>query len=348
MIALLALVVSWLWRDKGGGAPAPGRRASPPNTNDAVRWARAAPIEVRIRGAADADFIGLCAQGEDRSHVAVCAFHGTTFQLLWRTKPLIGPEHFPQVTLGVVASRAVAIDGTGILHVYDLRDGAELHQKMVGERARYVCPPVESPNKLWILLADGKGLLLDPDSMQSHPADQPPSCLEWYCAHDERQIIGGPEVCHKLAEPPLVEGFSPLRVMVEGTLAVAEGHRSPGTTAPMLIGYSREGPGPATPSWQRAVSPAGPLDEGGSDLRSARLAGGRIITTYKDRARRGHIIMIDARSGNTLWNASSPRGDLTVTPSRAYLMLGDGLLVRDAATGRALGRVGEEEFDDLD
>jgi hypothetical protein len=94
------------------------------------------------------------------------------------------------------------------------------------------------------------------------------------------------------------------------------------------------------------VRPVGPDDGLGAvgAAKFVQLTAGRAVALYEDARGGAHIVAIAAASGGTLWDVPARDTlEMTLSPTRLYVGRSGQLDVRDAATGRLLGTLGNTD-----
>jgi outer membrane protein assembly factor BamB len=306
---------------------------------DAVWW-ESAPVEVDVNADSVADFVALCTDPRPQAPPRVCAADGATFGVLWRSEPLVDVGDTHMVQFGLAGDRVVLVDALATLHAYDLHTGKSLPvSHRFAERARRVCSPREHPGKLWIETEDRAGWLFDPATMKPAPLPEPRSCLVARC-----WSLGASDLYSECEVPLAVPGWSAREATQDGDDGIAVLTSITGGPGDRLAGFK---PGSATPRWVRTIPPVEPLKARNQwiDAAHAHLAGGRVVASYEDIARKDHLVAIDAKTGEMRWDViTNGRSSFTLSATRIYEPHGPRLDVRDAATGKLLGGVGALDY----
>jgi hypothetical protein len=285
------------------------------------------------------DFAGLCSDPEVGARDAsFCAFDGARFGLLWRQPGFAAAEAYAS-RVALVGKRAVLITPGAEVRVHDAATGAPGARAKLSDRAQEICTPSRHAGMVWIETADGRGSLLDPKSATLRDEPRPPECPKRSAQQGTLALCQAManERCAGLDVPPKVESFMPMESMRSGDRVVTLGNHSPGTSYPMLVGFDA-----ATKSlrWQRPLFPGDVLAGPATLPNGADLSGNLFVSHYDKDGQ--HLIGIDATTGKTLWDVSSPSlFTLRTSSTRVYVMRWTRLDVRDGTDGRLLGGVGE-------
>ena len=308
--------------------------------------------EVDIDGDGVLDLVGLCADrpGSEGS-LYVGAFDGKTFEPRWRSASVGDQANAYLVQLGVAAGRVAVADPLGSLHVLDLTSGKEVARVPLTDRADVICAPREAPGRHWIATKDRTESSFDPRTLALVPAPRPASCPPGrfavtvdlaLCTALPPDVAGSMGECTGSGAPPPIPGFIGMEMAVDGADGVVAGMKSPGSSVPMIAGFTPGAAGKAPRlRWQRGAAPGSPLDAKEMSPSRPGLAAGRAIVTYEDLHGAHHLEAIDAPTGRTLWDTTSESFlQFRTTATRIYVMRWSRLDVRDAATGALLGGVG--------
>lgn len=306
--------------------------------------------EMDVNGDKVLDFVGLCTDSGGEGPLHVGAFDGKSFEMLWRSAPLGDKGNAYMVHVGAAGGRVAVVDALAVAHVLNGADGREVGSVQLSDRVAELCSPREDPRHIWIATKDKVEASLDPVTLTMTKGARPASCAiaaspgrAVVCSGLPPEMAARQQECLSPSAAPFVPGLVALETVVEGENGVATGTKTQGSSVPMIIGYTPGGNGrTSTVRWQRGVAPGSPLAAKETGFSRVTLAGGRAVTTYEDLKGTHHLQGIDAASGRTLWDQDTGSFlQWRSTPTRVYVMRWTRLEVRDAATGKLLGGIGQ-------
>ncbi len=256
----------------------------------------------------------------------------------WRAGPFGTYEEGYQATwFQIVGQRVVVTEVRAKAHVYDLASGAELGTFPLSDRPTRDGLEVKG-GLVRVATADGKHWAIDPQALTISRTAAPPPGPSW----QDDDVVPREQAALLAREAPQVRGFRATKVLIDGPLGVAVGHREPGTPVPHVVGFD-----PATRAvrWTSDVASTDPtLAEAVSAEGAAILEGGRLLVAFHQKE--GYrLTAFDARDGRRLWEAPLPPRWLTEEPrlvagaGYCYLTCDLGLAALDPADGHVLGAI---------
>ena len=313
-------------------------------SNEWVLWDDygGAPVPATVKG--QPAVLGRIRVMPDKDELWIVAIDAATALPFWKVGPfgtyLEGYQH----TRFAVSGRFVAVsDFHSILHVYDLDTGGERRKLTLSDRVQYICPMPES-NGVWLEVADNRHLTVALASGMTRESERPEHCAGSLYYSRENARSSGKELA------PTVEGFEAVRTRIDGDVAVAAGVKKPGTPIPRVVGFD-----PATKAvrWSSPVPSVDPntVRPGSSEYDA--LAAGRYVTVYGAGADAWHLTAFDARDGTRLWDRTlrplfsvDSIHDVVATKTHVFVVRTSSLHIFEAATGKLVGPVGKELYDD--
>lgn len=301
-------------------------------------WDRAGgpPVPVQLGG--KEAVLGRMRLSEDQLYIV--ATDSATAQPLWKLGPLGSYGDGYQLThFQVAGSLVVVTDARGGLRIHELASGKEVKTIALRDRASQLC--LAAPDAVAVAVLDRHHVTLDTGSLTLREAPLPPGCDGSRSAHARRARDENGRV-----RRPTVRGFEVADAHAEGDYGVAAAVKSPGTPVPYAIGFA---PSTREVRWQQLLPTVDPLSVRSSEHDA--LAGGRYLALYGVGSAGWHLTALDAKDGTRLWDvtlrplfAVDDIESLVVTARFAYVNRTSSLEIYDAATGRLVGTVGNETY----
>lgn len=299
-------------------------------------WDRAGgpPVPVQLGG--KEAVLGRMRLSEDQLYIV--ATDSATAQPLWKLGPLGSYGDGYQLThFQVAGSLVVVTDARGGLRIHELASGKEVKTIALRDRATQLC--LAAPDAVAVAVMDRHHVTLDTSSLTLREAPLPPGCDGSRSAHARRAR-------DERVRKPTVRGFEVADAHAEGDYGVAAAVKSPGTPVPYAIGFV---PSTREVRWQQLLPTVDPLSVRSSEHDA--LAGGRYLAVYGVGSAGWHLTALDAKDGTRLWDvtlrplfAVDDIESLVVTARFAYVNRTSSLEIYDAATGRLVGTVGNETY----
>lgn len=266
------------------------------------------PIPVQIDGAAA--IIGRTRDYNRDGLLYVDAYAAEDGRRLWRIEGLSNyGEAYQNVHFVVNGERVAVSDPAGAVHVHDLQSGTRLKTATLRERVKDLCAPpaatpgqgAQAPAEVWVRMADEIDLILDMGSGETREAKRPDWCET---TRNEDKRGRSPGRSKKPAGPKGGETKTDWSsVMVEGELAVATGHKKPGTAIPRAAGFE---PKSRKIIWEADI-PA--VDLGSvrpNSGQASTLVDGRVVASYGVGTEDWRITAFDAATGERVWDQGMP------------------------------------------
>jgi hypothetical protein len=147
-----------------------------------------------------------------------------------------------------------------------------------------------------------------------------------------------PPHLRKPTKAPEIEGFKAGKVLVEGDLGVATGHKTPGTAVPQVMGFDPE---TREVRWHQQIAEGDPLEL-------------RAITSHHGLAEQSYVASYEKGSGNFRLAAfhpmtGAPKWDVAVEDRLRELVVGEKFVylvkfteldILDAETGEKIATLG--------
>jgi hypothetical protein len=268
----------------------------------------------------------------------VDALDGSTLRQAWRIGPFDDAE-FKNFHYARAGDHLVIVDGRGFVDVHAITSGRKIREIDLRGSALDLCAAPGEEAAVWLEMASGSHILLDPLTGQVRPSGRPAWCpwLEEPCrAFRSRARCSppSPQVAAALA------GFHPERVLENEGLRVVIGrsdvpHRGEEMCA---VGLHVE---TGRVLWRTKLGDVVPRDTARVPLIAADLREGRLYLLYSGRGTR--LAAVDARTGKEIFDVPLGaffRGStLGISSTRIAYHAGGSkvyLLVRDASTGKEL------------
>lgn len=301
-------------------------------------WDRAGgpPVPVQLGG--KEAVLGRMRLSEDQLYIV--ATDSATAQPLWKLGPLGTYGDGYQLThFQVAGSLIVVTDARGNLRVHELASGKEVKTIALRDRATQLC--LAAPGAVAVAVLDRHHVTLDTGSLTLREAPLPAGCDGSRSAQARR----GRDESGRVRKPA-VRGFEVADAHAEGDYGVAAAVKSPGTPVPYAIGFE---PQTRAVRWQQLLPTVDPLSVRSSE--HAALAGGRYLALYGVGSAGWHLTALDAKDGARLWDvtlrplfAVDDIESLVVTAQFAYVNRTSSLEIYDAATGRLVGTMGNDTY----
>lgn len=301
------------------------------------------PVGVDANGDGVEDLAGpFVLDSNGKLEVWVGVLDGKDFHLVWKAGPFGIREKATRKTgVAVGKGRMVAVEVTGLAHLYDLHDGKELGVFPYTESdARGLCAVPGDEGAVYIGGMTGRGSLIDLATGKAKPATPPKGCT--YNGPRRLRDTGdvGARLSHDLGVPP-PDGFDWSRD-VTGDDVDGVGIATPkGDVGLVLVGVDAK---TRTPLWQKSAATIFGRATERVDL--VELGGGVAYLQLP-----WEVVALDARGGTVKWSLPSTTfgGTLTLTATRLYTVPIDWptlpLDVYDVATGKRLARLGHSRGD---
>ena len=269
---------------------------------------------------------------------------GTTMKERWRSGPLGSySEAYRATHAGIVGAHVVFSDFKSTIHVVDVATGKEAHAIKLTDRVAQICP-LGDGSEAWVQVEDGTNVMIDANAGTKKTAPRPS-----VCADRPSSFRKGFEARASSNPGPKVAGFKANHVFVDGSNAVAEGVKSPGTRIPLLVGFD---PTSHAVRWQGALETGDPDAMHPTSHVADGLAGGLFVSTYDLPSKPARIAAFDAKTGTRTWDVELPHqktgsvDDLVASATRIYVVRSSNVEVLDTKDGKLLGRVGSAWLDD--
>jgi hypothetical protein len=301
------------------------------------------PIPVPIDGRENV--LGRLRAIEGSDQLYIVATDSATLKTRWRAGPYGSYSDAYQCTHFVVAGERVVIsDLHSKLHFMELKSGQELATLDLTDRVQ--CMMLEN-GRVRVIQVDDKTLLVDPVSRLTTilPAKEHKKAWDMPQCKDkavERKAL-------EALSAPAVEGFEAYRVFVDGNEGIAAGKKAPGTPVPQVVGFD---PKAKRALWRQILPSVDPNTVDTSSALAGDLAGHRYVGVYPVGTEIHRLTAFDARNGARLWDVKF-RGifavdridDIVVTEQFVYAVRSSSLDVLDVKTGKLIGAVGDDSYD---
>ncbi|WAS93839.1 outer membrane protein assembly factor BamB family protein [Nannocystis punicea] len=286
---------------------------------------------------------------DDQLHVAVFAADDGA------ERYRVGPfgsygEAYRSTYFSVVGERLFVTDFRGKLKVFGLADGKPVQDIALTDRAERFClldGTGDNP-RLYLALVDRRQFLVDAAGPALKEEKLPRAC--------EAQNVWSPRggdpalsTSERLRRAPKVEGIEVSGVHLDGDLAVARGVKAPGTAYPMAFGFD---PASREVRWKSPVPAVDLASVRERDNEQDILAGGRYFATYGEGSEHWHLVALDAKTGDRLWDdklrsifAVDWLRGIEATANHVFLVRMSSVEVYDAATGALKATIGDESYD---
>lgn len=321
----IGVAVSSGARGGRGGAARPGaEKAGAPGIEGLIGGSYEF-VEAAINGDAVPDFVAFCVDPAPK----LCAFDGATFEPIWRV-PVVAGQFLNSTFLTVTGSTLTFIDAAAKAHLLDVKTGAEIGTLRLPGVVHEICTPRAEPQTIWIKTQDNQRVRIDTASRSvvagSDKAERPGSCKHQGFQMDKP--AGGKSLTYR-------------DVLLDGSAGVGVGEQDGSRSVMKLFGFTQPAAGARAVRWSRPVAPDDGFG-GRVDGAICDIAAGRMVIKYEDLTGNAHILAVDVASGKTLWDvdAENQVASLVLSATRVYANGWRQIDVRDAATGRRIGRVG--------
>jgi outer membrane protein assembly factor BamB len=277
-------------------------------------WGGDPPIPIDVNGDGQEDIVGIYTA----DMVYIGAFDGRDGKLLWRFGPINveRPANGGLPQFGVQGDRVLLNQkGTGTL--LSLRDGKEVGSIELAS-GRVVCGGPSYGGHLMVETSLAEELfdvdLAGPSAAKVEGRRPCERTMSRARTTDAKVLTGDGRVMWAISE-----GEDTVGVALEGKVAT-------------LHGYAK---GEAAPKWSAK------LEGLGADIENVDLASGRVLVRYQvmPAAAKG-FATFDAKTGRQLWKhpLEGPGfiHGVSLSPTRAYVTVGEFLVVHDAPTGKPL------------
>lgn len=346
VIALLGLGMGVYFAVRG----ASGASGGPTSSDDGTDWDEVGgPPVVATIGGSEA-IVGRMRNVQKGDQLYVAAFDGATLKQHWRAGPFGTYSDGYQSTLFAVSgSHVVVTDFHSNVHVLDLATGKEQRVIKVTDKVSSAC--AVAPNKVWLEQVDKRNVMLDTDSGAVSEAPQPDGCM----TADQRFMneAGSLGRSDSLKTLPKIQGFEATMTFDTADGRVVYGKKSPGTPTPLLVGLDKKTSAVKWRSPVAAVDDATVRDEAFEHGQSADLHGNRFVTAYGVGQKAWHITAFDAKTGARQWDTTLKAifavdwlYGVTCTATRVYVVRMESIDVLDASTGKPVGTIGTETYED--
>ncbi|MCB9568233.1 MAG: hypothetical protein H6710_13650 [Myxococcales bacterium] len=247
----------------------------------------------------------------------------------------------------IAGTRAAISDFQAKLHLVDLESGAEAKVLDLSDRAELVCAAADG-STFWIRQVDKRELLVDPKGGELREGERPEGCVD---ATEEAWplIPSGPQRKALARVDKKIEGFESERILEEGELRVAAGHKHPGTAIPQAVGLDRDD----GLRWRVDVPTIDPMRARERSNEHDALAAGRYVTIYGEGSKAWHVTAIDAATGDRLWDvplrvifAVDSIDGVVATDRHVFVTRTSSLEILDATSGALLATIGRESYED--
>jgi outer membrane protein assembly factor BamB len=275
----------------------------------------------------------------------IVASDSATLATRWRAGPYgTYSEGYLSTYFVVAGERVIVSDFHSKLHFLDLKTGRELASLEMSDRAE--CISLDK-NRVLVIQVDQKSLWVDPTNQTTNAVPPNERRRSWDVPSCARKSVERRSATEPRA--PAVDGFEAYRVLVDGDDAVAAGKKAPGTPIPQVMGFE---PKTKRALWRQTLPNVDPNTvDGGSALAGA-LGGHRYVGVYPVGTEMHRLTAFDARNGARLWDVKL-RGifavdridDVVVTDQYVYAVRTSSLDVLDARTGRLVGAIGNDTYD---
>jgi len=216
----------------------------------------------------------------------------------WRLPvPAVRDSWYLSTFVEVVDAEIYLATSDAKLHRVDAKTGRFLRSQQLSDVSTNIC---RHPDGYVVVQKDEQHQLLNPETWTF-------SSIELDSACEETRITNQVERGQKLPAPE-VEGLRFFRVFQEDDVAVAVGHKSPGTAQPMAVGFQ---PSSGSLLWTQPISSANPelVEAQGSGMFTVEtLSNGVFYSTAKHVENKRTLIARGAQSGSLLWEVSVPDG----------------------------------------
>lgn len=316
------------------------------------------PIPVTIGG--QAAVVGRTRAYNDDDTLFIDAYAADDARRLWRVNS--GSNYssaYRNVHVVVVGEFVVLSDLAGNLHVHALETGERLRSAPMSERVKDLCMPSRGtgpkpePARVWVQLADERALLFDPSTGKSEAAKRPAWCEQTRNEGRRGQVRkrrGQPSPKGSAKQLGLNINATHFDRSAKGKVAVAVGHKHPGTKIPRALGFDLK---TGEVQWQVDVPS---VDMGAVRMGSAKASAfddGRLAVVYGEGSEHWRFAGFDASDGTRLFDARMPSifavdlvDWMTIADGYAYIERTGGLEVRRMRDGSLAGMIGTLTYDD--
>lgn len=286
---------------------------------------------------------------DDANQIFVQAWNSRRVERVWELGPL-GPssEAYSATYVAVFGDRVLVSDYQNGLRIVNATTGEQVSRVTVSDKVSYICtpPPDGKGGEVWLAVSDERHQLLDVAAASTRAAGQPEWCAKSFWVWRRQNEHG----MRDEVELPEVPGFAVEWLAVDGDVAVAGGHKSPGTAVPRAVGLTPE---TWEVRWNVVVASRARSRVKARSNEWHALAEGRYFTHYAVGSEDNWVTALDARTGEQLWETRlrpifAVDNIDGVTASSAFLYIGrtGALDVLDAVSGSILGTIGTPTYDD--
>jgi len=276
----------------------------------------------------------------------IVATDSATLKKRWKAGPYgTYMEGFQSTHFVVIGDRVAVSDFHSKLHFLDLRTGKELASLPLSDRVQ--CMYTEK-GRVRVMQADEKTLLIDPANQTTAEVPKRELRKRW----DDPRCEGKSVERKSLATTgaPSVDGFGAYRVFVDGAEGIAAGKKTPGTPVPQVVGFE---PNSKRVLWRQVLPSVDPNTVDGSSTLAGDLGGHRYVGVYPVGSEIHRLAAFDARSGARLWDVKlrpifsvDHIEDIVVTENFVYAVRSSSLDVLDVKSGKLIGAIGDDTYDE--
>jgi hypothetical protein len=274
----------------------------------------------------------------------VVAVDPGTAQIAWRFGPFgTYDQGYQHTHYALAGGKLLVTDFKSTVHVFDPESHKETALAKVSDRVDAVCAPhTGATSAVWIGTIDKRGTTLDLATGTLKEGPRPSACDDLLSVGTAARILRHDA---SSGRAPKVEGFKAEHVYQDGDLAVASGHKSPGTATPWAVGFD---PKTSAVRWNVAIPSVDPsvVRERSNDHEA--LGGGRFVTSYTTTGKGGtHVTAFDGRTGTRAWDitlssaiGANLESSLVASAGYVYVARSSSLDIYDARSGTRTGVVG--------
>ncbi len=301
------------------------------------------PVPVKIDG--KEAVLGRLRTVTNGDQLFVIATDSATLAKVWKAGPFgTYSEGYQSTHFVVVGDRVVVSDFHSKLHFLELKSGREITSLALTDRVE--CMSLDQ-GRVRLIQVDNKSLYVDPMSVSTSAIPKQEARKRWDDPNCERKAVERKSKARLQA--PSVDGFESYRVLVDGNDAIVAGKKAPGTPVPQVVGFE---PRSKRVLWRQVLPSVDPNTVDGSSELAGDLAGHRYISVYPVGSEVHRIAALDARNGARLWDvklrsifAVDHVDDMVVTEQFVYAVRTSSLDVLEAKTGKLIGAVGDDTYD---
>ena len=326
--------------------PPPPAPPPPPDNGitsggDVTSWMGSFPLTGPWLSEQNEDLLGLM-RNSMAGTASLVAIDGESFRIAW-SAPVGSYDGAFHVRIATVGGRVVWTRGGGKAHVLDVRTGGALHEIVLDDRTRALCPHPASPGRVLHVGENGTRTALDLETGAAAPDTGSAACPD-LSKEDLRLATPAGERDLMPRLPDGIQARSGFRldarsnVLFDGSIGVLDAVKYPGFPVPALVGFDRK---------NRRVLWSTLLAEPSGDppgLATFDVSNGQAVALLRRAKPKVALAAIETATGELSWTTEVPCEGraLRITPSRAYVRGMVQLHVFDRKTGRHLRSIGKE------